>query len=174
MRDNSEEDLPIVGRSPVMQEVYRVLAKVVSTDLTVMIRGESGTGKELVARKIHKNSTRSKEPFIVLNGALLQPDNYEQELFGTENNNETLNYDDGPDIPASMVQFGGQTAINLSQELDESGMPILGSTADTIDIASDRARFEDFLTRLDIPRPPGHGVNSVSYTHLTLPTNREV
>ena len=75
--------------------------------------------------------------------------------------NETVNYDDGPDIPASMVQFGGQTAINLSQELDESGMPILGSTADTIDIASDRARFEDFLTQLNIPRPPGHGVNSL-------------
>ncbi|MCL0032001.1 carbamoyl-phosphate synthase large subunit [Dehalococcoidia bacterium] len=75
--------------------------------------------------------------------------------------NETVNYDDGPDIPASMVQFGGQTAINLSQELDESSMPILGSTADTIDIASDRARFEDFLTQLDIPRPPGHGVNSL-------------
>ena len=60
-----------------------------------------------------------------------------------------------------MVQFGGQTAINLSQDLDGSDMPILGSTADTIDIASDRARFEDFITQLDIPRPPGHGVNSL-------------
>ena len=75
--------------------------------------------------------------------------------------NETVHYDDGDDIPASMVQFGGQTAINLSQELDKKGMPILGSTADSIDIASDRARFEEFLIQLDIPRPPGHGVNSL-------------
>ena len=57
--------------------------------------------------------------------------------------------------PPSMVQFGGQTGINLSQSLDLVGMPILGSSADAIDIASDRSRFEDFLARLGIPQPPG-------------------
>jgi carbamoyl-phosphate synthase large subunit len=61
----------------------------------------------------------------------------------------------------SMVQFGGQTAINLSQTLDQVGMPILGSTADAIDIASDRGRFEDFLARLGIPQPPGAGITSL-------------
>ena len=63
--------------------------------------------------------------------------------------------------PPSMVQFGGQTGINLSQSLDQAGMPILGSSADAIDIASDRSRFEDFLARLGIPQPPGAGITSL-------------
>jgi two-component system nitrogen regulation response regulator GlnG len=49
----SEEKLPLIGRSPAMQEIYRVLARLMGTDLTVMITGESGTGKELVARALH-------------------------------------------------------------------------------------------------------------------------
>ncbi len=63
--------------------------------------------------------------------------------------------------PSSIVQFGGQTAINLSQPLSRSGMPLLGSSADTIDLASDRGRFENFLNQLGIPQPPGAGVTSV-------------
>ena len=65
------------------------------------------------------------------------------------------------ECPPLMVQFGGQTAINLSQTLDQQGMPILGSTADAIDMASDRGRFEDFLARLGIPQPPGAGVTTL-------------
>jgi len=61
----------------------------------------------------------------------------------------------------SVVQFGGQTAINLSQHLSHAGMPVMGSSADTIDIASDRHRFEDFLNRLDIPQPPGSTVVTI-------------
>ena len=60
-----------------------------------------------------------------------------------------------------MVQFGGQTAINISQVLDQAFMPILGSTADAIDIASDRGRFEEFLGGLGIPQPPGAGITSL-------------
>ncbi|MDP3063892.1 MAG: carbamoyl-phosphate synthase large subunit [Chloroflexota bacterium] len=63
--------------------------------------------------------------------------------------------------PPSVVQFGGQTAINLSQSLARAGMPILGASADAIDIASDRRRFEEFLSRLGIPEPPGAAVSSV-------------
>ena len=59
------------------------------------------------------------------------------------------------DPPASVVQFGGQTAIDLSQVLAMAGLPILGSSAEAIDIASDRQKFEDFLSRLGIPQPPG-------------------
>ena len=65
------------------------------------------------------------------------------------------------DAPPSIVQFGGQTAINLSQPLPRVGMPLLGSSADTIDLASDRRRFEQFLSELGIPQPPGAGVTSV-------------
>ncbi len=64
--------------------------------------------------------------------------------------------------PASLVQFGGQTAIDLSQALSQAGMPILGSSAEAIDIASDRHKFEDFLGNLGIPQPPGAAVASVS------------
>ena len=64
-------------------------------------------------------------------------------------------------FPAAMVQFGGQTAINLSQSLDRADMPILGSTARSIDIASDRQLFEEFLARVGIPNPPGTTVGNL-------------
>ena len=63
--------------------------------------------------------------------------------------------------PPSIVQFGGQTAINLSQPLSRIGMPLIGSSANTIDLASDRRKFENFLSQLGIPQPPGAGVTSV-------------
>tara|TARA_Y100000996_G_scaffold415518_1_gene410778 strand:- start:17746 stop:21063 length:3318 start_codon:yes stop_codon:yes gene_type:complete len=61
----------------------------------------------------------------------------------------------GSKYPPSVVQFGGQTAINLSQALGEAGLPILGSSADAIDIASDRERFGELMKNLGIPQPPG-------------------
>lgn len=64
-------------------------------------------------------------------------------------------------IPPSIVQFGGQTAINLSQPLSLAGMPIIGSSANSIDLASDRRRFEHFLEGLGIPQPPGSGITSI-------------
>jgi len=78
------------------------------------------------------------------------------EVMNRKQGREAQNY-----FPPSIVQFGGQTAINLSQPLARLGMPLLGSSADAIDIASDRRRFEDFLTKLGIPQPPGAGVTSV-------------
>ena len=65
------------------------------------------------------------------------------------------------EFPPSIVQFGGQTAINLSQTLDSVEMPILGSSARSIDIASDRHLFEEFLARTGIPNPPGAAVSSL-------------
>ena len=69
--------------------------------------------------------------------------------------------DDVPNNPPSIVQFGGQTAINLSQTLAGVDMPILGSTARSIDIASDRHLFEEFLARTGIPNPPGAAVSNL-------------
>ncbi|MFH1639481.1 MAG: carbamoyl-phosphate synthase large subunit [Chloroflexota bacterium] len=63
--------------------------------------------------------------------------------------------------PPSIVQFGGQTSINLSQPLSRLGMPLIGSSADAIDLASDRRRFENFMSNLGIPQPPGSGITSV-------------
>jgi carbamoyl-phosphate synthase large subunit len=64
--------------------------------------------------------------------------------------------------PPSIVQFGGQTAINLAEPLFRSGMPLLGSSAEAIDLAEDRRRFEQFLSELGIPQPPGAGVTSTA------------
>ena len=61
------DNLPLIGRSPAMQEVYRILARLMNTDLGVMITGESGTGKELVARAVHNLGLRKKGPFVAIN-----------------------------------------------------------------------------------------------------------
>ncbi|MFC2018636.1 carbamoyl-phosphate synthase large subunit [Chloroflexota bacterium] len=63
--------------------------------------------------------------------------------------------------PPSIVQFGGQTAINLAEPLSRNGMPLLGSSAEAIDLAENRSRFENFLSQLGIPQPPGSGISSV-------------
>ena len=75
---------PLIGRSPAMQEIYRTLARLTQTDLTVMITGESGTGKELVARALHSHSKRRNGPFVALNMAAIPRDLIEAELFGHE------------------------------------------------------------------------------------------
>src|SRR4051794_12123697 len=78
------EEIPLVGRSPAMQEIYRVLARLMQTDLTVMISGESGTGKELVARALHDYGKRRNGPFVAVNMAAIPRDLIESELFGHE------------------------------------------------------------------------------------------
>jgi len=80
----SEDALPLIGRSPVMQEIYRTLARLMGTDLTVMINGESGTGKELVARALHDYGKRKDAPFIAINMAAIPKELIESELFGHE------------------------------------------------------------------------------------------
>jgi two-component system nitrogen regulation response regulator GlnG len=79
-----EEALPLIGRSPAMQEIYRVLARLVGTDLSVMITGESGTGKELVARALHDYGKRKNGPFVAINMAAIPRELIESELFGHE------------------------------------------------------------------------------------------
>jgi two-component system nitrogen regulation response regulator GlnG len=76
--------IPLVGRSPAMQEIYRVLARLMQTDLTVMISGESGTGKELVARALHDYGKRRAGAFVAVNMAAIPRDLIESELFGHE------------------------------------------------------------------------------------------
>jgi two-component system nitrogen regulation response regulator GlnG len=80
----ADENLPLIGRSPAMQEVYRVMARLTQTDLTVMISGESGTGKELVARALHDFGRRSRAPFVAVNMAAIPRELIESELFGHE------------------------------------------------------------------------------------------
>ena len=82
--DDLEETLPLIGRSAAMQEVYRTLARLMPTDLTVMITGESGTGKALVARALHDYGKRKRGPFIAVNMAAIPRELIESELFGHE------------------------------------------------------------------------------------------
>jgi two-component system nitrogen regulation response regulator GlnG len=82
--DDEEHTLPLIGRSPPMQEVYRIIARVVSNDLTVLVSGESGTGKELVARAIHDLGRRRQAPFVAINMAAIPRELIEAELFGHE------------------------------------------------------------------------------------------
>ena len=78
----------LIGKSPTIAKVKKIIEKLSSSESRVLISGPTGSGKELVARKIHKNSTRSKEPFVIINAALLKEKTYEKELFGEE-------FDDG-------------------------------------------------------------------------------
>jgi two-component system nitrogen regulation response regulator GlnG len=82
--ETDEGSLPLIGRSPAMQEIYRVLARLMGTDLTVMIAGESGTGKELVARALHDYGKRRTGPFVAINMAAIPRELIESELFGHE------------------------------------------------------------------------------------------
>ena len=79
-----DEAMPLIGRSAAMQEVYRIMARLMNTDLTVMINGESGTGKELVARALHNFGRRKSGPFVAVNMAAIPRDLIESELFGHE------------------------------------------------------------------------------------------
>ena len=82
--EDQTEAMPLVGRSAAMQDIYRMLARMMQTDLTVMISGESGTGKELVARALHEYGRRRSGPFVAINMAAIPRDLIESELFGHE------------------------------------------------------------------------------------------
>jgi two-component system nitrogen regulation response regulator GlnG len=83
-KEPEEDSLPLIGRSAAMQEIYRIIARLTQTDLTVMIMGESGTGKELVARALHEYGKRRHGAFVAVNMAAIPKDLIESELFGHE------------------------------------------------------------------------------------------
>ncbi len=82
----------IIGQSTPLQKIKNLITKLSNTESRVFISGPAGSGKELVARQIHKKSLRNNKPFIIVNGALLDPQKYELELFGSENSDGTINY----------------------------------------------------------------------------------
>ncbi len=80
--DEQHSETRIVGTSPAIQQVFRQIALVASTELTVLITGETGTGKELVAAAIHRHSSRRDHPYLAIAPVALNPDLIESELFG--------------------------------------------------------------------------------------------
>ncbi len=79
-----ESQSEIIGKADAMQDVFKAIGKISTTDITVLIRGESGTGKELIAQSVHANSSRSDKPFIAINVAAIPHELLESELFGHE------------------------------------------------------------------------------------------
>ena len=82
----------IIGESQSIQKIKNLILKLSNTESRVFISGPAGSGKELVARQIHKKSSRSKKPFAIVNGALLDPEKYEVQLFGSESAENIINY----------------------------------------------------------------------------------
>jgi two-component system nitrogen regulation response regulator NtrX len=82
----------IIGNSPNIENIRDEIRKISISESRVLINGPTGSGKELIARKIHKQSKRKKGPFIILNGALLDIEKYELELFGEEKLDGTISY----------------------------------------------------------------------------------
>ncbi len=146
--------LPLTGRSEPMQEVYRIISKVMSTDLTVLIEGESGTGKELAARAIHDLGNHSSGTFCSLDLAAMPTDQVNRDLFGTaeisglaHQPDATLYLDEIGDLPAE-----AQTQlVKLMRE--EGGARIIASTRQPLSTLVDAGTFrEDLYYRINVVR----------------------
>ena len=92
LENKSFTSFDFIGQNNQILKIKKLITKLATTDSRILISGPTGSGKELLARKIHKNSQRNKKPFIVINGALLRGDNYELELFGSENSDGSTTY----------------------------------------------------------------------------------
>ena len=160
----------LIGKSPSIVKIKKTIEKLSSTDSRVLISGPTGSGKELVARKIHKNSLRSKEPFIVLNASLLNDKRYEKELFGEEfldgnisfgalerSNRGTLLIDEVSEIPLETQADILRVLIdqkfkrlNGSKNIDVS-IRIISSTSKNLEQLVSMGKFrEDLFHRLNV------------------------
>jgi len=150
------ERLPLVGHSPMMQEVYRVLARLVHTDLGVMIFGDSGTGKEIVARTLHSFSQRKTAPFISINLAATPPNMIEKELFGSGDNPSglyasafggTLFLDNVDDMPLDAQM----RLLRVLQEQGSDDVRVVASTKQDLQTLVTEGEFrEDLFFRLNV------------------------
>ena len=87
LKQKSIYDYEFIGKSAAINKVKNLIKKIAPTTSRVMIYGDSGTGKDIVAREIHRNSNFNKGPFIIINAALMEPENIEREFFGYYENN---------------------------------------------------------------------------------------
>ena len=169
-----DEKLPIIGTSPVMQSVFKNIAKITKTNYTVLITGESGSGKELVAKVIHDYSSRSNSPFIPINMASLPKDLIESELFGYEKgsftgaekrtlgffekaNGGTLFLDEIGDMPIDVqarllrvLQFGEFSRVG-GREVIRTNVRIISATNKNLLNSIDQNLFrQDLFYRLNV------------------------
>ncbi|MFO7858251.1 MAG: nitrogen regulation protein NR(I) [Ectothiorhodospiraceae bacterium] len=149
----------IIGEAPAMQEVFRAIGRLSSSNITVLINGESGTGKELVAQALHRHSPRREQPFIALNMAAIPRDLMESELFGHEKgaftgaqqtrqgrfeqaDGGTLFLDEIGDMPPEL-----QTRL-LRVLADGAFYRVGGHTARTVDVRIIAATHQDMEQRV--------------------------
>jgi two-component system nitrogen regulation response regulator NtrX len=168
LRQQTEGTSSLIGKSPVMQALTQQLDKVSQTNSRVLITGDAGAGKEIVARYIHKKSSRTDKPFMALNCAILNPERIEVELFGSDAptsqtgvleraDGGTLLLDEVVDMPLetqakilralqdqSFTRVGGQTQVKVD-------VRIIASTSVNLMRAIDEGRFrEDLYYRLNV------------------------
>jgi two-component system, NtrC family, nitrogen regulation response regulator GlnG len=171
---DADERLPLIGRSPAMQEIYRSIARLTTTDLTVMINGESGTGKELVARALHDYGKRRSGPFVAINMAAIPRELIESELFGHERGaftgatnrstgrfeqaaGGTLFLDEIGDMPPEaqtrllrVLQEGEFTSVGGRQPI-KANVRIIAATHRDLRLAIQQNQFrEDLFYRLNV------------------------
>jgi two-component system nitrogen regulation response regulator GlnG len=166
--------MPLVGRSPAMQGVYRMITRVLRNDLTVLITGESGTGKELVAEAIHQLGSRRTGPFVAVNTAAIPHDLVESELFGHEKgaftgavaqaigkfeqaNGGTLFLDEIGDMPAEAqtrllraLQSGRIRRVGGRQEIAVNVRIIAATNRDLAPMIAAGKFREDLFYRLNV------------------------
>ena len=160
----------IIGESQPIEKIKNLILKLANTESRVFISGPAGSGKELIARQIHKKSSRSKKPFVVVNGALLDPKKYEFELFGSDSVDGTINYgffekaqggtlliDEISEIPletqAKILRVlidQKFKRVNGSNEIN-ANVRIISTSSKTIRIEVDKGNFrEDLYHRLNV------------------------
>tara|TARA_Y100001936_G_C16070529_1_gene670247 strand:- start:1014 stop:2381 length:1368 start_codon:yes stop_codon:yes gene_type:complete len=160
----------LIGKSGSIVKVRKIIEKLSTTDSRILITGPTGTGKELVARKIHKNSNRSKQPFIIINAALLKENAYEKELFGEEledgnisfgalerANNGTLLIDEVSEIPyetqANVLRVlidQKFKRLNGSKDINVNIRLISSTSKDLNELVSVNKFREDLFHRLNV------------------------
>jgi two-component system nitrogen regulation response regulator GlnG len=159
-----DERLPLIGRSPPMQEVYRTIARLVGADLTVLVTGESGTGKELVARALHDLGRRRDGRFVAVNLAATPRERVESELFGkgdetgklVEADGGTLFLDEVGDMPLDAqtrllrVIDGSERAINPRTGRPADARIIAATNRDLRGLIQHGLFREDLFFRLNV------------------------
>ena len=175
-REELVPDTNIIGSAPAMQEVFRAIGRLSSSNLTVLITGESGTGKELIARALHQHSPRADRPFIALNTAAIPRELLESELFGHEKgsftgadarrigrfeqaNGGTLFLDEIGDMPADLqtrllrVLSDGHFYRVGGHEPIKADVRVITATHQNLEQRVNNGSFrEDLLHRLNVIR----------------------
>ncbi|RPF70256.1 sigma-54-dependent transcriptional regulator [Aurantiacibacter spongiae] len=168
------QDMPLVGRSKPMQDVYRLISRVLGNDLSVLVLGESGTGKELVAEAIHELGSRKTGAFVAVNAAAIPHDLIESELFGHEKgaftgatarrigkfeqaDGGTLFLDEIGDMPAAAqtrllraLQSGRIRRVGGSEEIAVDVRIVAATNRDLAPLIADGRFREDLYYRLNV------------------------